>query len=74
VYVLAIGLVFSPEVVTLRKYREAHPDAEGPKFEDPGFRALVEENVENTVSNIARDSIMTDVSSPFPWHIHFVAS
>jgi len=65
---LAIGLVFSDEIVKLREYRAANPNAEPPKFEDPGFRALVEENVKNTVSRIAQGAVMTDVSGqPFPF-------
>ena len=64
---MAIGLVPSDEIVKLREYRAANPDAGPPKFEDPGFRALVEENVKNTVWSISQDSIMTDVSCPsFP--------
>lgn len=78
---LAIGLVFSEEIVKLREYRAANPNAEPPKFEDPGFRALVEENVKNTVTRISEGPIMTDVSSSsftahlnsamneIPWHL-----
>lgn len=62
-YALAIGLVLSDEIVKLREYRAANPDAEPPKFNDPGFRALVEENVKNTVWSISQDSIIEDVSS-----------
>jgi hypothetical protein len=71
---LAIGLGFSDEIVKLREYRKANPNAEPPKFEDPGFRALVEENVKNTVSRIAQGAVMTDVSSPpllFPFPLPF---
>ena len=64
-YFLAIGLVSSDEIVKLREYRAANPSAEPPKFDDPGFRALVEENVKNTVTRIAQGPVMTDVSSPF---------
>ena len=63
VHVLAIGLAFSDEIVKLRDYRAANPNADPPKFEDPGFRALVEENVKNTVSHVANGAIMTDVSA-----------
>ena len=66
-HVLAIGLVLSDEIVKLREYRAANSSAEAPQFEDPGFRALVEENVKDTVSRIANDGIMTDVSGP---HLH----
>lgn len=62
-YVLAIGLVLSDEIVKLREYRAANSSAEPPKYDDPGFRALVEENVKNTVSRISSDAIMTNVSS-----------
>lgn len=55
-------LSFSDEIVKLREYRAANPNAEPPKFEDPGFRALVEENVKNTVSRVAQGVVMTDVS------------
>ena len=61
---MAIGLVPSDGIVKLREYRAANPDAGPPKFEDPGFRALVEENVKNTVWSISQDPIMTDVSCP----------
>ena len=61
--VLAIGLVLSDEIVKLREYRAANPNAEAPKFEDPGFRALVEENVKSTVYSVANDTILADVSS-----------
>jgi hypothetical protein len=66
---LAIGLVLSDEIVKLREYRAANPNAEAPKFEDPGFRALTEENVKNTVSRIASSAIMADVSNP---RLHFM--
>ena len=66
-YVLAIGVAFSDEIVKLREFRAANPNAEPPVFEDPGFRALVEENVKQTVRRIARSTVMTDVSIPsFP--------
>lgn len=65
--VLAIGLVLSDEIVKLREYRAANLSAEAPDFKDAGFRALVEENVKNTVYSIANDPIMADVSSR---HLH----
>jgi len=61
--VLAIGLVLSDEIVKLREYRAANSSAETPGYADVGFRALVEENVKNTVYSIAKDTIMADVSS-----------
>ena len=70
-YALAIGLVLSDEIAKLREYRAANPDAEAPKFNDPGFRALVEENVKNTVWSISQDSVIEDVSSPSFSLIHF---
>lgn len=60
---MAIGLVLSDEIVKLREYRAANPNAEAPGFNDTGFRALVEENVKKTVYSIANDTIMADVSS-----------
>jgi carbonic anhydrase len=47
-----------PEIVA---YREAHPDstsAEPAKFDDPAFRALVEENVKDSVFNIVISPVM----------------
>jgi hypothetical protein len=64
---LAIGLVLSDEIVKLREYRAANPDAGPPQFNDSGFRALVEENVKNSVWGISQDTIIYDVSSsPYP--------
>lgn len=63
---LAICLVFSDEIVKLREYRAANPDAGPPMFGDPGFRALVEENVKNTVSRVVQEPVIYDVSGlPF---------
>jgi len=47
----------SPEIV---KLRESNVTTE-PEFEDPGYRALVEENVKESVSNIANDPVMQAV-------------
>ncbi|KAF9788200.1 carbonic anhydrase [Thelephora terrestris] len=48
------------EIVKLREYRAANPDAGPPQFNDSGFRALVEENVKNTVWGISQDPIIYD--------------
>jgi carbonic anhydrase len=48
------------EIVKLREYRAANPDAGPPMFGDPGFRALVEENVKNTVSRIVQEPVIND--------------
>lgn len=47
-----------PEIVALRDSHAANALVEEPEVDDPGFRALVEENVKNTVSNIAVSSVM----------------
>lgn len=54
-------LASSPEIVQLRESNAANNVTEEPKFEDPGYRALVEENVKVSVSNIANDPIMQGV-------------
>ena len=51
----------SPEIVQLRESNAANNVTTEPKFEDPGYRALVEENVKVSVSNIANDPIMQAV-------------
>ena len=51
----------SPEIVQLRESNVANNVTEEPEFEDPGYRALVEENVKLSVSNIANDPIMQAV-------------
>ena len=53
----------SPEIVQLRESNAANNVTEEPEFEDPGYRALVEENVKVSVSNIANDPIMQAVCS-----------
>jgi large subunit ribosomal protein L9e len=49
-----------PEIVTLREFNAANNVTEEPEFEDPGYRALVEENVKDSVCNIANDPVMQD--------------
>lgn len=51
----------SPEIVQLREFNVANNVTEEPEFEDPGYRALVEENVKEGVSNIANDPVMQAV-------------
>jgi len=46
------------EIVALRKQYEGKNPAPGPPNDDPGFRALVEENVKNTVKNIAHNAVV----------------
>jgi hypothetical protein len=64
IHPLAINLTLSDEIVQLREYRAANPNAGSPAFNDTGYRALVEENVKNSVWSISQDPIMTDVSGP----------
>jgi carbonic anhydrase len=54
-------LASSPEIVKLRESNLASNVTEEPEFEDPGYRALVEENVKESVSNIANDPVMQAV-------------
>ena len=63
VHILAFGLVLSDEIVKLRESRAANASASAPAFGDPGYRALVEENVKNSVSGIVNSAIMQEVSS-----------
>ena len=67
----SLGLFFSDEIVKLREYRAANPNAGPPQFNDPGFRALVEENAKNTVRSITKDPIITDVSNSYFSLDHF---
>ena len=50
-------LASSPEIVQLR----GSNITEEPEFENPGYRALVEENVKESVSNIVKDPVMQAV-------------
>jgi len=54
-------LTSSPEIVKLRETYVANNITEEPEFEEPGYRALVEENVKESVSNIANDPVMQAV-------------
>ncbi|KAF9787795.1 carbonic anhydrase [Thelephora terrestris] len=47
-----------PEIVKLREFNTANNVTEEPEFGDPGYRALVEENVKESVCNIANDLVM----------------
>ncbi|TFK21811.1 carbonic anhydrase, partial [Coprinopsis marcescibilis] len=47
-----------PEIVALRAANALLPVAPTPGLEEPGFRALVEENVKRTVSNIASNAVV----------------
>jgi len=46
------------EIVKSREANLANNVTAEPEFEDPGYRALVEENVKESVSNIANDPVM----------------
>ena len=48
----------SSEIVKLREANLANNVTAEPEFEDPGYRALVEENAKESVSNIANDPVM----------------
>lgn len=52
-----------PEIAALREANAGKALVEEPEVEEPGFRALVEENVKASVANIAASSVM---------HNHFV--
>ncbi|KAG2008597.1 carbonic anhydrase [Coprinopsis cinerea AmutBmut pab1-1] len=52
------------EIVELRERNEGEEEVAGPPTHDPGFRALVEENVKSTVSNIVRSKIIAQHFSP----------
>ena len=45
----------------MREFNVANNVTKEPEFEDPGYRALVEENVKVSVSNIANDPVMQAV-------------
>ncbi|TFK26093.1 carbonic anhydrase [Coprinopsis marcescibilis] len=49
-----------PEIVELRERIKGRTDVEEPENNEPGFRALVEENVKASVGRIAQDSIITN--------------
>jgi len=54
-------LASSPEIVQLRESNAANNVTKEPEFANPGYRALVEENIKLSVSNIANDPIMRAV-------------
>jgi carbonic anhydrase len=47
-----------PEIVALREKNKGNTTVEEPEVNEPGFRALVEENVKLTVSKIAENNII----------------
>ncbi|KAF9792730.1 carbonic anhydrase [Thelephora terrestris] len=47
-----------PEIVSFREANENKTSVDYPKFDDPGFRALVEENVKDSVFNILISPMM----------------
>jgi len=49
-----------PEIVELRERIKGNTTVEEPEVHEPGFRALVEENVKASVGRIATDHIMTN--------------
>ncbi|KAL0959618.1 hypothetical protein HGRIS_011321 [Hohenbuehelia grisea] len=48
------------EIVELRERNKGHDEVHEPKADDPGFRALVEENVKASVQEIVNDGIIGD--------------
>ncbi|KAH6912554.1 carbonic anhydrase [Coprinopsis sp. MPI-PUGE-AT-0042] len=48
------------EILASRNQNQGNSTVPGPHLHDAGFRALVEENVKNTVKNIAEDEIIQD--------------
>lgn len=50
--------VSSSEIVSFRDANKDKTTVDLPKFEDPAFRALVEENVKVSVSNIVTSAVM----------------
>lgn len=66
-----LTLILSPEIVKLREFNIANNVTEEPEFENPGYRVLIEENVKESVCNIANDPVMQAVclffaSCPLP--------
>ncbi|KAF8889699.1 carbonic anhydrase [Infundibulicybe gibba] len=57
-----------PEIVAMREQVKSQPVVEAPEIGNPGFRALVEENVKAGVHRIASDPVITNhyalLSSP----------
>jgi len=49
-----------PEIVQYREANENNTAAEPPKYDNPAFRALVEENVKDSVFNIAVSPVMQE--------------
>ncbi|KAF8155566.1 carbonic anhydrase [Crassisporium funariophilum] len=49
-----------PEIVELREKNKALAVVEEPDVKEPGFRALVEENVKSSVRRIAADSVLAN--------------
>ncbi|TFK26092.1 carbonic anhydrase [Coprinopsis marcescibilis] len=49
-----------PDIVALREANAGVDDPPSPELENPGFRALVEENVRSNVWNIAAESLIED--------------
>lgn len=56
---------FSPEIVELREFNLANNVTTEPEFNNPGYQALVEENIKESVSNIANDPAMQAVCLSF---------
>jgi len=56
-----LTLASSPEIVNLRESNATNNATAEPEFGDPGYRALVEENVKESVSNVANDPVMQTV-------------
>ncbi|KDQ21708.1 hypothetical protein BOTBODRAFT_40399 [Botryobasidium botryosum FD-172 SS1] len=48
------------EIVALRNANAGHSHVDAPGIDDPGFRALIEENVKKSVNSIASGTIITD--------------
>ncbi|KAJ2933076.1 hypothetical protein H1R20_g4048, partial [Candolleomyces eurysporus] len=63
------------EVVAMRNANQGQTNVPAPKLHDPGFRALVEENVKNTVQALATDTIVVEsylnaTGKSHPFYIH----
>ena len=50
--------VSSPEIVSWREANKGKTTVESPKLDDPAFRALVEENVKDSVFNVITSPVM----------------
>ncbi|TFK72481.1 carbonic anhydrase [Pluteus cervinus] len=49
-----------PEIVELREKIKGQTNVPEPEIQEPGFRALVEENIKQSVNNIAKTSVLAN--------------